>query len=253
MVDRAGNNAGVHTLNESPLRIVTWKWKSPPGYRSHFGPETVNVLARMVRRHYADPHEVLCITDDPAGIDSDIRIIPLWDDHANVPSPWGPGNPSCYRRLKAFSAEAAEIIGPRFVSLDLDCVICADMRPVWNRPEDFVVWGDTARGTPYNGSMMLLRAGTRRQVWEDFDPRTSPAIGKRLGYVGSDQAWLGVCLGKGEAKWTARDGVYSYRNEILPKGGHLPANARVILLHGKFDPWSPGMAQRHKWISEHYR
>jgi hypothetical protein len=45
-----------------------------------------------------------------------------------VPSPCGARQPSCYRRLKAFSAEAARCSAPRFVSLDLDCVITGDWR-----------------------------------------------------------------------------------------------------------------------------
>ncbi len=196
---------------------------------------------------------MVCVTDDPIGIDPSIRVIPLWLDHARLLSPWGSKNPSCYRRLKVFSKDAARIIGQRFVSLDLDVVICGDMRPIWDRPEDFVIWGDTAKGTPYNGGMFLLRAGTRTQVWETFEPAKSPAAGKRKGYVGSDQAWLALCLGDKEAKWSKKDGVYSYRNEIAPNGGRLPANARVVLLHGRFDPWSPGMSEKHNWIAEHYR
>lgn len=239
--------------DESPLRIVVWKWKPAPGYRSHFGPETVNVLARMVARNYPDPHEVVCITDDAAGIDKAVRIIPLWQDHAKVPSPWGPKNPSCYRRLKAFSAEARQIIGPRFVSIDLDCVIVDDMRPLWNRPDDFVVWGDTARGTPYNGSMWLLRAGTRQRVWKEFDPIRSPRLGRRLNYVGSDQAWIAACLGPNEKRWTAKDGVLSYRNEILPNGGELPKGARVCFFHGRHDPWHADIMEKHDWVREHWR
>src|SRR5688572_21482656 len=37
------------------LTVVTWKWKPAEGYRSTYGPETVNVLRRMVARHYPEP------------------------------------------------------------------------------------------------------------------------------------------------------------------------------------------------------
>lgn len=232
---------------------MCWKWKPPAGYRSHFGAEQVNTLASMVARHYDAPHEMVCVTDDPKGIDPAIRVIPLWRDHAKVPSPWGFRNPSCYRRLKVFSHEARELIGPRFVSLDLDVVITGDMRPIWDRPEDFVIWGDTAKGTPYNGGMFLLRAGTRPQVWEKFDPVRSPMLGKRHGYVGSDQAWIATCLGSKEPKWSKADGVYSYRNEIAPNGGKLPEDARIVLLHGRHDPWDADILAKHAWVREHYR
>jgi hypothetical protein len=89
------------------LRVVCWKWKPKPGYRSTFGPETVNTLKRMVARHYpgtrtswsASPTTPRASTRTSASSRCG-TITP------SVPSPHGPLNPSCYRRLKAFSAEA---------------------------------------------------------------------------------------------------------------------------------------------------
>lgn len=230
------------------MRVVCWKWRPVQGYRSHFGPDTVNVLRSMVARHYRRPHEFVCITDDARGIDGDVRIIPAWDDFRHLP---GPNGVNCYRRLRSFSAEAADLIGPRFVSLDLDAVLTDDVSPLWDRPEDFVIWGDTAVGTPYNGSMYLLQAGSRRRVWEEFDPVRSPALARRLRYIGSDQAWIGACLGPHEPKWSKADGVYSFRNEIQ-RGGGLPAGARIVLFHGKYDPWMPRVQLEHPWVREHY-
>lgn len=231
--------------------FLTWKWRAKSGYRSIFRATHVNILAKMIERHYHKPHEVVCITDDPAGIDKKIRTIPLWQDYANVPSPHGVLNPSCYRRLKMFSAEAKEIIGERFLSMDLDCVITGDLEPLIDRPEDFVAWGDTHKTTYYNGGLILLRAGTRRQVWETFDPIESPKRSRELGQWGSDQGWIGACLGPNEPKWTTEDGVYSWRNHLAKERGRLPMNARIVLFHGQIDPWSP-IAQQNQWVREHY-
>lgn len=234
------------------LRVCTFKWRPAPGYRSEFRSEHVNVLARMVARHYPSPHEFVCITDDARGLDKAIRVVPLWNDYADLPNPNGRHNPSCYRRLKLFSAEAADIIGPRFVCIDIDAVIVADVRPLWDRPEPFIIWGDTHPRTFYNGSMWLMTAGARRKVWDTFDPQRSPRQSKLSGNFGSDQGWISTCLGHGEATWGARDGVYSYRVHIHPNGDALPANARVVLFHGKHDPWHP-QCQRVGWIREHWR
>jgi hypothetical protein len=236
------------------LAVVCFKWAPPAGYRSTFGPETVNILRAMVRRHYAHPHTFTCITDDPTGIDSDIRILPLWNDYADVPSPHGGRNPSCYRRLKLFSREAADLIGPRLVSIDLDTVIVGDVAPLWNRSDDLVMWGDTnpLPGSHYNGSMILHTPGTRTQVWETFHPKTSPMMAKSARCFGSDQGWISYCLGKGEARWTTADGVYSFRNHLHEYGSVLPANARVTFWHGHHDPWGP-VGQSIPWVREHYR
>lgn len=235
------------------LDVCCFKWATP-GYRSTFGPETVNTLARMVARHFHREHRFTCITDDPAGIDPTIRVIPLWKDWAHLQSPHGGGNPACYRRLKLYSPEARTIIGERILALDLDVVITGDVTPLWDRSEDFVIWGDTAPGTPYNGSMVLMTAGCRAQVWETFDPIESPKAATKLGYWGSDQAWISCCLGPNERIWTWQDGVYSFRNHMIVRGrpGILPSGARIVIFHGKFDPWEPEVQRTYGWIKMHY-
>lgn len=235
-----------------PDTVICWKWQAPRGYRSSFGPETVNVLRRMVARWYPHPHRFCCVTDDAAGLDPDVVVIPDRRDFATLPSPHGGANPSCYRRLRAFAPDAAATFGRRFVSLDLDCVITGDLTPLWHRSEAAVFWGDTAPRTRYNGSMYLLTAGARPEVWTEFDPRRSPALARAAGNFGSDQAWISYRLGPGEARWTAADGVYSYRNQILRHGNRLPANARIVMFHGRGDPWDPEL-QRLAWVKEAYR
>ncbi len=230
--------------------MICWRWKPKPAYRSIFAPATVNTLKRMVRRHCQIPHRFLCITDDPVGLDADIEAVTLPPDFASLPSPHGGNNPSCYRRLRMFSPDFKAIAGDRFVSLDLDCVITRDVTALWDRPEDFIAWGDTSPRTLYNGSMILMTAGARRKVWDDFKPKTSPQVALAAGYWGSDQGWISYCLGKGEAKWTVDDGVYSFRNH-LSRVRDLPKNARMVIFHGQHDPWSL-VPQRLPWVREHY-
>ena len=235
------------------LSVVTWKWKPFRGYRSSFGPEQVNTLFRMVARHYPDPFRPICVTDDAEGIDDGIEIVPLWNDFADVPSPHGGNNPSCYRRLRLFHPDAAQWFGGRYVSLDLDVVITGDLSELWNRTETFVAWGDTnpLPGSHYNGSMMLLTAGAHPEVWTDFDPETSPRKAKRSGCFGSDQGWISYRLGPGHPKWTTRDGVYSFRNHLATNMQHLPENARIVVFHGHHDPWGQ-FAQQIGWLRKHY-
>jgi hypothetical protein len=234
------------------LTVVTWKWKPTRGYRSEFGPETVNCLARMVARHYKHPHRVVCVTDDPAGIDPSIGIVPLWNDLSQLTNPHGAHQPSCYRRLKAFSTEAREWFGDRFVSVDLDCVIVGDMAPLWNRPEEFVIWGSgTDKRVWCNGSMWMMTTGTRSKVWDTFNPKRSPNEAKAAGFFGSDQGWIAHCLGRKEAMWTIRDGVYSFRVHLNGGSKQLPDDARIVFFHGKHDPWG-AWPQQIPWVQEHY-
>jgi hypothetical protein len=235
----------------SPLTFVSWRWLSPVGYRSVFGPESVYALREMIQRHYPHPHRFVCVTDQPERLPG-IETIRMWDDFAAIPSPFGRHNPSCYRRLKLFAPDAGKTFGERVVSIDLDTVITGDLTPLFDRPEDFVIWGESDFRTQwYNGSLWMLRTGTRPQVWDRFDEDTSPAIATRAGAKGSDQGWISFVLGKGEATWGRKDGVYSFRKHVAPNGWTLPADARIVNFHGRWDPWGYD-AQKLPWVRAHY-
>lgn len=235
-----------------PVSFVVSRWQPAEKYRSKFGPETVNTMRRMIARHYHQPHRFLCVTDQPDGIDPEVEIVPAWNDFADLPSPSGGRNPSCYRRLRYFSPDVAPVLGSRIVSLDLDTVILDDVTPLFDRPEDFVIWGDTNPRTFYNGGLWLMTAGARAQVWTEFDPETSPQLARRAGHFGSDQGWISYCLGPNEAKWTTRDGVYSYRNAVRSMR-RPPDGARLVSFHGEYDPWDESVQKHSPWIREHYQ
>lgn len=269
------------------ITVVCWKWQAFPGYRSKFTAEHVNVFARMIRRHYRGPMEIVCVTDDPEGIDRvqthvDVthmatpigrreliaarpesgvdRIIPLWPDFAEIPSPHDlPGrprrNPSCYRRLKMFEADAARWLGTRVISLDLDMVVTGDLTALFERPEEIVLWGDTNPTTFYNGGMILHTPGTRTCLWEEFraDPKAAIRKAQKARQWGSDQGWIGARLGPDEARFSNRDGVYSYRMDLRPRRSDLlPPQARIVFFHGEFDPWGEE-AQGLAWVRENWR
>jgi len=234
-----------------PLTFVCWRWRTP-GYRSTFGPETVFALREMIARHYRRPHRFVCVTDDPAPLVG-VETIPLWSDCSRIPSPIGHSYPSCYRRLKVFAPDAGEVFGERLVSIDLDTVIVGDITPLFDRSEDFVIWGesDFPHTTPYCGSLWMLKTGTRPQVWTEFDEKSSPKKAWQAGCRGSDQGWLAYVLGKHEATWGKKDGIYSFRKDIARVGRGLPDDARLVSFHGKIDPWGC-QAQNIPWVRANY-
>lgn len=234
------------------LTVVTWLWAPPRGYRSAFGPEHVNVLQRMVARHYPHPHRFVCVTDRTKGLAAAVEVIAPWNDFADLPSPHGGHNPSCYRRLRSFHPEIGTTLGARHVSLDLDTVIVGDLSPLWDGPEAFKIWKEQDPRSFYNGSMWRIDAGARPQVWTRFNPQTSPAEAKAAGRFGSDQGWISHVLGRGEATWSTADGVYSYNCDLRKHNGRLPADARIVMFHGGTDPWSPA-AQKLDWVRRCYQ
>jgi len=242
------------------LRVVCWLWSDPEYRFNHlfrYGPEHVNKLHNGLKRHLHIPFELCCITDLDGGFDDGIKIIPIWDDLRDMGG--------CWNRLKVFSAAMKKTIGPRFVSIDLDCVITGDVTPLFDRKDDFLIWKNVHRHTPYCGSMFMMKAGARREVWDHFNRDISLRQCRETGFVGTDQAWIGTALGPDEAVWTEADGVYSLARHIasakeLPDRARrkgttigLPDNARIVFFHGARDPSQPELQRKHPWIAQHWQ
>lgn len=233
------------------LSVVCWKWRPITEYPVLYTAEHVNRLYNMVQRHLKTPHKFICVTDDPAGLSSGITPVQLWADYAEIKQV-NAGKPSCYRRLRAFASDAAAILGERFVSIDLDCVIVNDITPLFNRAEDFVICAGGAENTYYNGALWMLTAGSKVKVWEDFHEFV-PELTHELRLIGSDQAWLSYILGPGEATWTPDDGIYNFKRHIQHRDQRLPDNARIVFFNGlETKPWMPHIQKHNPWIKEHW-
>jgi hypothetical protein len=229
------------------ITVLTWLWAQPGG-RTKFTAEHVNIWADMVRRNLAMPHRIACVTATPEGIDPGVRIIAPPGDFEDVLSKhWGGSRPNCYRRLSMFRRDAGKLFGQRFVCMDLDCVIGGALDPLFDRPDEFVIFKGTAPERPYNGSMMLIRAGCRPQVFENFDQRGADKSGAK--FVGSDQAWLAHCLGWGEATWDESDGVWFFGKRYLAEV--KKAQPRVLFFPGKRKPWE--LAPVFPFMKRNYR
>lgn len=188
--------------------IVCWKWNAGlhPKKKMIFGADHVNILGSMLARHVHLPYRFTCITDDPAGIDPSIRVLPLWDDFR-----WKGG---CFCRLKAFSSEMKRVIGPRICSIDLDTVIVDDITPILRRPEEFVVWGDPARATPYCGSFWIMTAGCREEVWTGFEHMKYLPNAHGKYKRGTDQARISDALYPRERVLGKEEGIYNFERDL---------------------------------------
>lgn len=229
------------------LRVIAWLWRQPGG-RTQYAAAHANAWAAMVRRHMTLPHRIACVTDMPEGIDRDIEIIAPPRDFEDVRIPtWHEGRPQCLRRIAMFRPDAAKIFGKRFVCMDLDCVIGDSLDPLFDVSDDFKMNAGTARRRLYNGSMMLMTAGARPQVYEQFTPEAAAAAGKQ--FVGSDQAWISHVLGPGEATWGPDDGVLWWGS---PENARVGCR-RIMFFPGQPKPWEVVADGKDAWVVEHYR
>ena len=232
------------------LTVACFLWrKNTQGFQlpservTNYGPEWVRKLRDGVARHYPHSHRFVCISDQPV---PDVETIPLWQDLAELGG--------CYRRLKLFSEDMRGLIGDRFVAMDLDCVVTGDLTPLFHRTEPFVInaYATSERDQKYNGGLMLMDAGARSQVWETFDPIESPrAIAHHSKTViGSDQAWIRLALGNGEARFTEADGVYDYKHSRAMRRG-LPKDARLVFFSGPRSPETE--REKQAWIRQNWQ
>lgn len=228
------------------LTVLTWFWDQPGG-KATYTAEHVNIWAAMVRRHLKQPHRLACVTEIPTGIDRSVEIITPPNEFRDIVLPtWKAERPQCLRRLTMFRPDAAAIFGERFVCMDLDCAIGGGLDPLFDTTDDFRIYRGTASGRPYNGSMMLLRAGARSKVYETFTPAGAIEAGRR--YVGSDQAWISHVLGPREATWGVEHGVCWFKDRL-----HRRADARLMFFPGAPKPWQVVQNNADPWVVEHYR
>jgi len=230
------------------LTVLTWYWVQPGG-RATYLPHHVRIWGDMVRRHLSMPHRLAVVTDIPGDYGDLTVIAPPRDfEHVRIPT-WGEdrGLPQCIRRIAMFAPEAGERFGERFVSMDMDCVISGSLDPLFDRPEDFIMYRGTSGARPYNGSMIMMTAGARAQVYTDFTPEGAIEAGQR--FVGSDQAWISHKLGWGEATWGPEDGVLWYGSQY--NAGVDPK--RLMFFPGTPKPWTLAESGRDLYVSEHYR
>jgi len=102
--------------------IICMKWGTK------FGPEYVNRLASMVRRHISRPYRMICFTENPNGIDSSVEIQPL------PPMDLDPSLPERgWRKLTVFQKNLAGLEGPTLF-LDLDIVILGPLDDFFDVP-----------------------------------------------------------------------------------------------------------------------
>jgi GT2 family glycosyltransferase len=247
-------------MSTEKLTIVTFKWKYSKGIKlpsidriGEYTTEHVNRLYYGVKRNLTIPHRFICITDDPTGIECE--TYPLWD--------WAREFGGCFTRLKLFDPKIENIVGSRFLMMDLDTIVVGNLDELVLRGEEFMMhtyYGKKFEQV-YNGCLWLMVTGSRSEVYEQWKGQESIDLLKKLKddnkYIGSDQAWINYVLGNNEGRFGEDHGVYDYRRLQIktpknkkPRTLDLPDNAKLIMFSGTRDPIL--VEDKCEWINEHW-
>lgn len=219
----------------------------------------VNYFADMVSKNMSLPYRFICVTDDTEGFSDKVELFKLPESASwikDVKTPEKQHLPSSYRRLWLFSEEA-KCLGDRILQLDIDVLIVKDLAPLFTISDDFVGWRPMSEARlkikavdgahRIGGGTWLLRTGTNTHIWDDFSPEITTKI-KKIGWRGSDQAWLSYNFAKTCAVFPDEMGIY-HSQDGAKEWDKLPENARLVHFNGKIKPWHVE-AKNRKWFHD---
>jgi hypothetical protein len=207
-----------------------------------YGEHYVRKLASSVHRNLTEAHRFIAFTDSP-------RHLPGVDQYT-IPDMSLTTIPGCFVRLRLFDpewqAKCGIKPGDRVVNMDLDLVVTGALDPLFDRKDDFTILQgiNSTNPCPYNGSVWMLKAGARPDVWADFSLENYAKFGVPFHSFPDDQGWFHHMMPDAGA-WGPAQGVYGFKKLGWPSGDALPDNARIVAF--------PGWREHLKWVGEHWR
>ena len=244
-----------------PVNVLCIKWGRK------YGPEYVNTLHSMVRRHLHRPFRFVCLTDDGAGIDPAIEVKPIpqigfADFDQRKPWTFAHG----WLKLTSFTQPLYDLTG-RTLFLDLDIVIVDSLDPYFEQSGEFIVikeW-DKRDGTG-NTSCYLYTIGAHTDALDHLRNDYPAAVNA----VRNEQEFITGFLGRqGKVSYWPDAWCRSFKRHCMRWGPlgwfsapKIPPGARIIVFHGKPNPpdviagISGKWYRRIKptaWVAEHWR
>jgi hypothetical protein len=239
------------------VNVICMKW----GVK--YGPEYVNKLRSMVRRHLQRPHRFVCFTDDATGLDlaAGIEALPL--PAMDLP----PDKERGWRKLSTFASPLADLTGP-VLFLDVDVVIVGALDDFFEPRGPFHIIHDWAKPWRITGNSSVYRfeAGTQPELLANFIAQIDQV--KRE--VRNEQEYLTREMHRlGQLAYWPAEWCVSFKHNCLPvfplnyfQVPRIPPGARIVVFHGHPNPDEAEIGRGHgllrhvrptPWITEHWR
>ena len=247
------------TLPKAPTgeRIVLcMKWGTK------YGPEYVNRLYAMVRRHLKGDFRFVCLTDRNEGVRAEVTCLPI------PPLALPEGIPERgWKKLTTFEADLHGLRGTALF-LDLDVVIVDDITPFFELPGRFLIIHDWKRPWRVTGNSSVYRfeLGAHADILAHF--RSHHAEVRRQHR--HEQAYLSDMIHQqGKLAYWPAEWCASWKYHCLPRfpanywrDPFIPKGARILIFHGVMNP-PDALAGRSNgnwrharpapWIADHWR
>jgi hypothetical protein len=211
------------------LTVACVKWGT------RYGPEYVNVLHDMVRRHLTVPHRFVCFTDDPSGV--------LCETQPIVPK-----LPRWFGKVTLFGHP----VPGRILFFDLDMVIVGNIDGFAQYQGPFCLVKPFNRDWGFGSAIMSIGPYFGRHIWDEFARDPEAAIQRCHAEADppgnhGDQRWIELHVERADYWQDLLPGqVVGYRRDCREG---LPPGARVASFHGRLDPH----LAPDPWVREHWR
>ncbi|MEO7242347.1 MAG: glycosyltransferase [Variovorax sp.] len=261
-MNSAAGSTTVRSCGTSRQRhVLCMKWGTK------YGPHYVNRLYAMVRRHLSGDFSFVCLTDDSAGVRSEVRCLPI--PPLNIVLAPGQRDHG-WNKLTTFEHDLHGLQGTALF-LDLDVVVVDALDPFFEQPGEFLIIHDYAR--PWrprritgNSSVYRFELSAHADVLAYFGAHTEEV---RSGFR-NEQAYLSDFMHRqGKLAYWPSAWCPSFKyhgisrwpsNYWLPP--FVPAGARIVIFHGECNPPDALAGRRNRrfryirpaaWIAEHWR
>ena len=235
--------------------ILCMKWGTK------YGPEYVNRLYAMVRRHLSGEFRFVCLTDDAHGLRAEVQCLPI----PGLALP--PGIPERgWTKLTVFEASLHGLQGTALY-LDVDLVIVGSLDGFFEPDGEFFIIHDWKRPWRVTGNSSVFRfeLGVHADVLAEFRA-THAQVRARLR---NEQAFLSEVMHRqGKLRYWPAHWCASYKYHCIPpwpsnywRTPVIPTGARVLVFHGEVNPPDALAGRRNRfgryvrpapWIAEHW-
>jgi hypothetical protein len=215
--------------------ILCMKWGTK------YGPDYVNRLYAMARRHLSGDFNFVCLTDDAQGIRPEVQCLPIPTLNLHLK----PGEKDhAWKKLTTFEADLHGLRGTALF-IDLDVVIVGSLDGFFEQPGEFLIIHDYARpwrrqGITGNSSVYRFEIGAHPDVLAYFRDN----IGKVRAEHRNEQEYLSAFMqAKGALAYWPDAWCPSFKYHGIPtwptnywREPFVPEGARIMVFHGECNP-----------------
>ena len=215
--------------------ILCMKWGTK------YGPEYVNRLYAMVRRHLSGDFNFVCLTDDTRGIRSEVQCFPIPPLDLELK----PGQVDrAWKKLTTFERDLHGLRG-RALFIDLDVVVVGSLDAFFEHPGEFLIIHDYAR--PWrrrritgNSSVYRFELGAHPDVLAHFRENMDAVQAEYR----NEQTYLSDFLYRqGKLAYWPAAWCPSFKYHGIPawptnywREPFVPEGARIMVFHGECNP-----------------